>query len=108
MDIKEIAIPVDSYKLLRQLILVLRELGVPLDPCSEEPLLKQDGQDQLRLHIIAIPRVEEELKLRNYKYDVIRDFVDAVDPREYTSRVNRYEETLLELREKQGIKSRVP
>ncbi len=98
MDIREIAIRIESAKFLKVLMAVLQEIRVPLDPCAGDPRFEQDKDGQVQLHILAVPRVERELKERQYKFDVIKDFSDDTDPREYTSQVNRFESRLRELK----------
>lgn len=102
MQIREVAIIVESAEFLTGLMAVLQELQVPFDPCAGEPKFTEDENKALRVHFLAIPRIERELTERNYKFEVVKEYADVPDPRVYTSQNNRYEEKLRKLQQASG------
>lgn len=102
MELWRIAIPVRDNADARRLVSLLRELHVPMDPCSGDPHWETDSAGVLRLQVIVTARMQEQLREAGRTFEVTRDFADVPDPRQSVSRTNRFADELARLRAAKG------
>jgi len=102
MELLLVAVQVEGAEDSRDLLALLRDLHVPMDPCSGDPRFETDAAGKRRLLIVVTPRVAEQLQAAGRSFDVVRDFADRPDPRTYVSRKNRFADELARLRALKG------
>jgi hypothetical protein len=102
MELWRIAIPVEDAADRRQLFALLRELHVPMDPCSGDPHFRTGAGGRQQLLVVVDARMQEGLRKGGRMFEIVRDFRDLPDPIRHVSPKNRYAEPLARLRASKG------
>ena len=76
----------------------MRENHFPLDPCSNPPQIREANKNLAEVVFFASSKNLEQLEEGGYKFDIVKDYSDDVDPREYVSKTNRFKEQLEKLK----------
>jgi hypothetical protein len=98
MELWQIAIRVDNAADRRQLLRLLRDLHVPMDPCAGDPRFGTDDQGVERLFVVVTDRRRQQLREAGRSFETVRDLRDLPDPIRYVSAKNRYVDELARVR----------
>ena len=102
MELWRIAIPVEDAADRRRLFGLLRDLHVPMDPCSGDPHFRKGAGGRQELLVVVDARMQDGLRKAGRAFEVVRDFRDLPDPVRYVSPKNRYADALARLRATKG------
>ena len=100
MDAYKVKLKVTSNKELQGLLNYLWQNNFPLDPCSRHPKVREVDKDLAEVIFLVSSRGLQRLEKDGFTVEIVKDFSDEVDPREYVSKTNRFKAELEELRRK--------
>ena len=98
MDAYQILLKVTSKKELNNLLNFLLKNHFPIDPCANNPQIREVDKNLAEVVFFASSRDLKKLKEGGYSYEIVKDFSDQVDPREYVSKTNRFKGQLEQLK----------
>ena len=98
MDAYKLLLKVTSKKELKNLLKYLLKNNFPIDPCSNYPQIREVEKNLAEVVFIASSRGLKKLEEGGYKYEIVKDYSDEVDPREYVSKTNRFKAQLEKLK----------
>ena len=98
MDAYQILLQVTSRKELKRLLNFLQEKHFPIDPCSNNPQIREVDKNLAEVVFFASSKHLKQLEEGGYKYEIVKDYSDETDPREYVSKTNRFKEQLEKLK----------
>jgi hypothetical protein len=98
MDAYKILLKVTSKKELNNLLNFLHKNHFPIDPCSNYPQIHEVDKNLAEVVFLASSRDLKKLEEGGYKYEIVKDYSDEVDPREYVSKTNRFKAQLGKLK----------
>ena len=99
MDAYKISLKVTSKKELKSLTHFLVKNHFPIDPCSHYPQFREVEKDLIEVVLLASSRYLNKFEEGGYTYEILKDYSDEVDPREYVSKTNRFKAELEKLKQ---------
>ena len=98
MDAYKISLNVTSKKEFKNLLSFLVKNHFSIDPCSRYPQFREVEKNLVEVVILTSSTGLKKLEDGGYAYDIVKDFSDEVDPREFVSRTNRFKAQLEKLK----------
>jgi len=71
----------------------------PIDPCSHYPQIRKVEKNLAEVVILASSTDLKKLEDGGYTYEIVKDYSEEVDPREYVSKTNRFKAQLEKLKQ---------
>ncbi len=99
MDAYKIKLNVTSRKELNRLYQFLVKNNFPIIPNSKYPQVQAVDKNLATVIFIVSSRGLKILEQGGYPVEIINDFSDEVDPREYVSKTNRFKAQLETLKQ---------
>jgi hypothetical protein len=99
MDAYKISLNVKSKKELKNLLNFLVKNHFPLDPCSHYPQIREVDKNVVEVVILTSSTGLKKLEDGGYTYEIVKDYSEEVDPREYVSKTNRFKAQLEKLKQ---------
>lgn len=99
MDAYKISLNVTSPKELKNLINFFVKNYFPIDPCSDYPQIREIEKNLAEVVILASSTDLKKLEDGGYNYEIVKDYSEEVDPREYVSKTNRFKAQLEKLKQ---------
>ncbi len=98
MDAYKVLLRVSSRNELKNLLNFLVKNHFPIDPCSKFPQVREVEKNMAEVVFPVSSRGLKKLQEGGYAYEIVKDYSDAVDPREYVSKTNRFKAQLEKLK----------
>lgn len=98
MDAYKISLKITSKKELKNLINFLVKKHFPIEPHSDNPKIREMAKNLVEVVLLVSSRNLNKLEEGGYSYEIVKDYSDEVDPREYVSKTNRFKAQLEELK----------
>jgi hypothetical protein len=98
MDAYKILLKVTSKKEFKNLFNFLVKNHFPIDPCSNYPQIREVEKNLAEVVFLASSTGLKKLEKGGFTYEIVKDYSDAVDPREYVSKTNRFKAQLEKLK----------
>ena len=99
MDAYKISLNVTSKKEFKKLLNFLVKNHFSIDPCSHYPQIREVKKNVVQVVILTSSTGLKKLADGGYSYEIVKDFSDEVDPREYVSKTNRFKAQLEKLKQ---------
>lgn len=99
MDAYKISLKTTSEKEFKNLLNFLVKNHFPFDPCSRYPQMREVEKNVAEVVILTSSTGLKKLEEGGYSYEIVKDFTDEVDPREYVSKTNRFKAELEKLKQ---------
>ena len=98
MDAFKILLKVTSKKELKSLLNFLHKNYFPIDPCSHYPPIREVEKNLAEVVILGSSTDLKKLEKGGYTYEIVKDYSEEADPREYVSKTNRFKAQLEKLK----------
>ncbi|MBW2482548.1 MAG: hypothetical protein JRF38_21375 [Deltaproteobacteria bacterium] len=99
MDAYKISLKVTSKKEFKNLLNFFVKNHFSFDPCSRYPQIREVEKNVAEVVIVAGSTGLKKLEDGGYSYEIVKDFSDEVDPREFVSKTNRFKAQLEKLKQ---------
>ena len=99
MDAYKISLNVTSRKESKSLYHFFVKNHFPIDPCSPYPRIRQVEKNLAEVVLLVSSRHLKKLEEGGYRFEIVKDFSEEVDPREYVSKTNRFKAQLEKLKQ---------
>lgn len=98
MDAYKIALNVTSRKELNRLYHFLVKNNFPIIPSPRYPQVQEVEKNLAKVVFIVSSRGLKILEQGGYPVEIVKDFSDEIDPRDYVSKTNRFKAQLEKLK----------